>query len=201
MSTLGPEVVSNLPRENLASVSPCTHEEADTRMFVHVADHTFNGFTNVALRTTDSDVVVIAISVIKHLQELSELWIVFGTGKNFRYIPAHEIANQLGEARAGALPAFHSITGCDTVSALYGKGKKTAWAVWQQNPDVTFALRCLSAAPQMISAAVNASIQEFVVKLYDLDGTNVDVARMEGFYYQVCWSNFNFAYKVQSFSF
>ena len=104
MSTLGPEVVSNPPRENLASVSPCTHEEADTRMFVHVADHTFNGFTNVALRTTDIDVVVIAISVIKHLQELREPWIAFGIGKNFRYIPAHEIANQLGEARAGALP-------------------------------------------------------------------------------------------------
>ena len=84
MSTLGPEVVSNLPRENLASVSPCTHEEADTRMFVHVADHTFNGFTNVALRTTDSDVVMIAISVIKHLQELSELWIAFGTGKKLQ---------------------------------------------------------------------------------------------------------------------
>ena len=48
-------------------------------------------------------------------RSLSELWIAFGTGKHFRYIPCHELAGQLGE-NALVLPIFHALTGCDTVS-------------------------------------------------------------------------------------
>ena len=40
------------------------------------------------IRTVDTDVVVIAISVI-HKLDISSLWIAFGVGKNFRYIPVH----------------------------------------------------------------------------------------------------------------
>jgi hypothetical protein len=136
------------------------------------------------IRTTDSDVLVIGVSVMQHLTDLCELWLAFGCGKHFRYIPVHTIARQMGNARAGGLPAFHSITGCDTVSSLFGKGKKTAWTVWQQNPDVTWALRALSSSPRVVTDEI-FSIQEFVVKLYDLAGCDVDAARMEGFYYKV----------------
>ena len=48
-----------------------------------------------------------------------------------RYIPAHAIAQSLGQSKAMALPAFHALTGCDTTSTFFGKGKKTAWSVWQ----------------------------------------------------------------------
>ena len=55
-----------------------------------------------------------------------------------RYIPAHAIAQSLGPSvktitpsKAMALPAFHALTGCDTTSTFFGKGKKTAWSVWQ----------------------------------------------------------------------
>ena len=46
------------------------------------------------IRTVDTDVVVIAISV-KHKLDIS-IWIAFGVVKSFRYIPVHEIAVQLG---------------------------------------------------------------------------------------------------------
>ena len=36
-----------------------------------------------------------------------------------------------------ALPFWFAVTGCDTVSKFAGRGKKTAWAVWQKYPDVT----------------------------------------------------------------
>ena len=128
-------VVSNPPSATLAAISPCNHEEADTRIYVNVADQVTNGYKRVVIRTTDSDVVVIGISIMQHLEDLCELWIAFGCGKNFRYIPIHTIARQLGNARSGGFPFFHSLTGCDTVSSLYGKGKKTAWTIWQQKPD------------------------------------------------------------------
>ena len=42
------------------------------------------------IRTVEIDVVAIAISVI-HKLDISSLWIAFGVGKNFRYIPVHKI--------------------------------------------------------------------------------------------------------------
>ena len=106
-------------------------------------------------------------------------------GKTSSIFPYHTIARQLGNARSGGLPFFHSLTGCDTVSSLYGKGKKTAWTIWQQKPEVTPALKTLSATPGNVTESLFSTIQEFVVKMYDLDGSDVDSARFEGFYYKV----------------
>jgi len=47
---------------------------------------------------------------------VEELWVVFGTGKRFRYIAAHAIASSLGADKSRALPAFHAVSDCDTVS-------------------------------------------------------------------------------------
>ena len=49
-----------------------------------------------------------------------ELWIAFGSGKTFRYIPAHSIARTIGPEKSKTLLAFHALTGCDTVSSFYG---------------------------------------------------------------------------------
>ena len=32
--------------------------------------------------------------------------------------------------KASGLPFFHAFTGCDAVSAFWGKGKKSAWQLW-----------------------------------------------------------------------
>ena len=74
----------------LISISPCTHEEADTRILLHAVECAMQGFNTVVIRTVDMDVMIIAISMFQHLG-LSELWIAFGTGKNFHYVPIHDI--------------------------------------------------------------------------------------------------------------
>ena len=55
---------------------------------------------------------------------LEELWILFGSGKNRRYIAAYKIAIQLRRERCMGLRGFHAFTGCDSVSLFAGKGKK-----------------------------------------------------------------------------
>lgn len=35
-----------------------------------------------------------------------------------------------------SLVAFHSLTGCDTVSQFCGMGKKTAWKIFLQHPEL-----------------------------------------------------------------
>ena len=77
-----------------SSIAPCNHEEADTRHLLHVADAAHQLFSKVMIWTVDTDVVVLAIAVYQHIG-VEEFWISFGTGKNFKYITAHEIVQAL----------------------------------------------------------------------------------------------------------
>ena len=87
--TDGERVLSKPPLYDLASLAPCNHEEADSRMLLHVSHVTHHGHRKIMLRTVDTDVVVLAVSVVQELQPRDELWVAFGTGKGFRYLAAH----------------------------------------------------------------------------------------------------------------
>ena len=80
-----------------------------------------------------------------------EIWIEFGTGKDLRYVPAHEISASLSRRKAVALPVFHAFKGCDTVSHFAHGGTKTAWKVWETHDNVTAALCELHSAPEEIT--------------------------------------------------
>ena len=124
---------------DVSSLAPCTHEEADTRIFLHVKDAVQHNHSKITIRTVDTD-VVLAISAAQSL-DVSELWVAFGVGKNFRFIAAHHIARALGPEKCIALPMFHAFTGCDTVSFFGGRGKKTAWDTWKAYHDATIDIR------------------------------------------------------------
>ena len=108
-------------RQNVSALAPCTHKEADIRILLHLQDAVQQGYSKVSIRTVDTDVVVLAIASANRLN-ISELWIAFGVGKSFRFVPAHEIAKALGPDQSVALPMFHAFTGCDTVSCFGGIG-------------------------------------------------------------------------------
>jgi len=76
---------------DVSGLAPCTHEEADTRILLHVEHAVHQGLNKVSICTVDTDVVVLAILLAKSL-DISELWIAFGTGKNFRFLAALDIA-------------------------------------------------------------------------------------------------------------
>lgn len=134
LTTKSDIVLSNKPSD-LTGVSPCQHEEADTRMILHLRNAAEQGHSKAYLRTVDSDVVVLVINQFHELG-LSELWIGFGTGKSYKDIPIHHISQMLGPQRCEALPLFHAFTGCDVVSAMFGIGKKSAWKAWAAFPEV-----------------------------------------------------------------
>ena len=137
------------------------------------------GHQKLILRTVDTDVVVLAIANMQKLN-VSELWIAFGVGKNFRYIRAHSIAMAMGPEKASALPFFHAVTGCDTVSAFAGRGKKkTAWEVWSVFPEITCLFAALSRYPVIIEDAAYEKIERFVVLLYSrtLEATLINKSR------------------------
>ena len=105
-------------------LSPCSHEEADTRLIVHCFDMAQMNHSDVMIRTSDTDVVVLATAHYLSLN-IETLWITFGVGTHFRFLPAHEFATALGPEKATASLMFHAFTGCDTVSFFSSVSKKT----------------------------------------------------------------------------
>ena len=84
ISTLFENVICRQER-NTDGLAPCSHEEADICIMLHVADAAKDPeYTSVTIRTVDSDVVVLAVYVFEQLRtSLTRLWVAFGTGKNY----------------------------------------------------------------------------------------------------------------------
>lgn len=106
--------------------------------------------------------MVLAIAYARKL-ELQELWIAFGVGNHFRYLPIHKITTSLTQQQCEALPFFHAVTGCDTVSYSAGKGKKTAFQAWKSNPEVTETFRVLSSPQDTVYEEQCHALERFVV--------------------------------------
>ncbi|CAC5391639.1 unnamed protein product [Mytilus coruscus] len=160
------DVLCYPPRDDVSNLASCSHEEADTRIMVHLSDAVKHGLKRVMIRTVDTDVAVIAVSPFRKIGA-DELWLAFGSGKSFRYISIHELSNALGIEISHTLPVFHAFTGCDTVSSFAGKGKKTAWETWMAFEDVTLAFRIMidqPTSPEM--DFIMALIERYVVLIY-----------------------------------
>ena len=67
-------VITNPHRDYInIELSPCNHEEVDTRMILHIEDILISG-KSVVMRTVDTDVLVLAIAAsIRH--ENKEIWV------------------------------------------------------------------------------------------------------------------------------
>lgn len=169
-------------QQSVAGLEPCSHEEADTRIFVHVNDAVKNGFKKIAIRTVDTDVVVLAVRMAS-LLNIPELWIAFGTGKHLRYLSAHDIASALGSEKCKGLTFFHAFTGCDIVSSFSGKGKKSAWETWTKCAEnLQFTSTFMALASPINESGVESHVEvleRFVILLYDRASTlsNVNDAR------------------------
>ncbi len=149
-STNGELAITSSTSTDLSRIKNCNHQEADSRVFLHLSDAAQQGHRKAIIRTVDSDIVVIAVAQFRQLC-LNELWIAFGTGKHFMNIPVHDVAQQLGPDKSLSLPLFHAISGCDTTSSFLGIGKKTAWAAWDAYPDLSATLIALTEDPPLLT--------------------------------------------------
>ena len=73
------ENVVSSPQYDSRHITPCSHEEADVKMMVHVADISYQGLKKIMLRTVDTDVLVLAVAIYPQIA-VDELWIAFGAG-------------------------------------------------------------------------------------------------------------------------
>ena len=148
----------------MSFLCPTNEEEADTRVFLHVRDMAAKGFHRVMIRTMDTDLLILAISLFEDLG-LEQLWMDFGSGKHRVFLPIHEM--HLGEIKRLSLRFFFCFTGCDQVSFFAHVSKKTAWKIWELFPDVSEAFASLSDQPTEadIEKAMPA-LERLVILLY-----------------------------------
>ena len=169
---------------SLEGVSPCSHEEADTRIFVHARHAAQEGSKSLLVKASDTDILVIAISDMPTLQAigLQQLCIAFGQGRNMRWIPAHELYRSIGPEKSRGITLFHAFTGCDLVSAFRGKGKKSAWQTWDMCAEASDVFARLSQYPPTVNDNEMDILEKCVVIVYrPSTATRVNNARLDVF--------------------
>ena len=159
----------------------CNHEEAETRIVVHVLHALQQGLTTVQVRTVDTDVVVVFIGVFHKLllsQPKADIWVAFGVGKNYRLYSINALSTSLGTKRSQALPMLHAISGCDTTSAFWGKGKKSFWQAWMAFEEVTDTFVYLASHPfEPLDSNCEKfrKIERLIVLVYDKTSTSLSI--------------------------
>ena len=162
-------------------MSDCNHEEADTRIVVHVLHALNHGCVSVSVRTVDTDVIVILLGSFHHFikaQPSAKVLVEFGRGENFRVYDINTISVSLGSTKSRALPVFHALSGSDTTSAFKGKGKKSAWQAWQAYDEVTNIFCHLADHPFLTieeHSDMFAHIERLIVLLYDKSSVSSSV--------------------------
>ena len=60
----------------LEGLTPSNHEEADTRMFVHVRHTVSDGHNMILMKASGTDILAIAVSLVQSLKAM--VWMSFG---------------------------------------------------------------------------------------------------------------------------
>ena len=136
---------------------------------MHARDAAIEGSKALVIKANDTDIVVIAVSVLPQLQDIGveTLWTAFGHGVGMKWIPIHELLTAVESARASEIMYFHAFTGCDVVSAFRGKGKKSAWQTWDVFDEVTATFSNHSQFPTEVTDTDLKTLERFVVLMYD----------------------------------
>ena len=80
----------------------------------------------------DTDILVNAVHHYKYYTDINQMWIETSISAKHRFIPVHEIVNNLDPSLSSVLLAVHTLTGSDGTAAPYYKGKKTAMKLIQK---------------------------------------------------------------------
>lgn len=103
---------------DVRDLEPCTHEEADSRIMLHVGHGYQFGMNNIIIHVSDTDVVVLDFAMASDLPDL-KLWLAFGNG-NYIYQQMRLLQNWVHHCKRAYLLLLVVFSGCDTVSFFLG---------------------------------------------------------------------------------
>lgn len=135
-------------------------EEADTRMLLH-AKYAAGQCqeAKIVIQSPDTDVLVLSAA---HFEDIAskELWFRTGVKDRLRFVPVHDVCQNLSNRVLKALPAFHALT-----SALSGVGKKKPWNVFIRSAVHQESLTILGQQPE-VDEETAKKCEAFICDLY-----------------------------------
>ncbi|KAG1649643.1 Solute carrier family 23 member 2 [Nymphon striatum] len=112
------------------------HEEADTRIFAHIASCDDNNV--FVIQATDTDIIFLAMYHFPRLPNVVELWVE----KNDLFLSIHDLVNELAKAVGKDVLALtdtllisYILSSCDSVSYPFKRGKKRTVKVALEHVD------------------------------------------------------------------
>lgn len=159
----------------------CNHEEADTRVLVHLL-HALQSSSLGMVYSGDTDVVVILMCNFHHIKALNqaaEIWISFKAGNTTKMISLNSIATNLGTTTCKAMALFHAFTGSDSTSSFKFKGKRSCCMLMHEVPSLMEQFSSMVDNPFETSPRLKEVATNFVCRLSLNDEDNdVDLVRM-----------------------
>ena len=176
VSNIGEDTKCSKPEMDLTDLNPYGHEEADTGMFLRAKHAASHGHRKVLMRTVDSDIIIIAILLFRHLG-FEQLWVGYGKGKYYTDVPIHTICNNLGDFKSQGLAFFQSLMGVDLTSAFRTIGRRTGRNVWEENPEFDQTFSQIVSDPSLIT--INSpqmqQIEKFVALCFSKKTTEYSI--------------------------
>ena len=142
-----------------------SQEEADTRILLHAKHASDQGYTSVIVASEDTNVFVLLIAFVKEIP--ASLYQKRGTSTMVRYMDIRKLRAVLGDKLSQALIAVSAFTGCDTVSAFAGRGKKGPLKELKKNEVATDAFVQLGLGTSWnVDESLTSKLQEFTCRMY-----------------------------------
>ncbi|WAQ94372.1 hypothetical protein MAR_006843, partial [Mya arenaria] len=143
-------------------------EEADTVMILHAKYEADRGSTCIAIHSPDTDVLVL---LLHHYQYIGAAHLCMSTGRvtlhtdGRRFIPVHQLINKLTKDQLNILLSVYCITGCDTTSGFFGKGKRRVFKLLTERASNYQPLLNLG-EELLLSDLQRTACTRFVISLY-----------------------------------
>ena len=95
-----------------------------------------NKDSNIIVRSTDTDVLIILLTHKHALQ--ANIWMDVGVSSNNkrRYIDVAKLADELGLDLCNGLAGYHAFTGCDYTQASSARGRFDPWLSWKRTTSL-----------------------------------------------------------------
>ena len=133
-----------------------THEEADTRVTLHSK---ISLSSNIVIAARDTDIIMLLLAHYHHFAEKPHVFVTIGNGE---YLDIRALSDKLGPQVCSSLLLVHALTGCDSVSFMYGIGKPTVVKAVVNQPDL---LSGISLSPSL-SPQQRIQMERFVCICY-----------------------------------
>ena len=140
-----------------------SQEEADTRIALHClyAARTSSADMNIAIRSPDTDVLLILVSYCDKVA--NQLYFDTGVGNNRRILPINSIAAAIGPEVSKALLGFHA--SCDCTSAFVQRGKLKPFKLMVKNANFVQLFQRIGSTTT-VDNTMDDDIQHFVCCMY-----------------------------------